>query len=152
MNLSFERKPPPEPAPRPGCQNRPWRNAPTHGPAQDMLEVSLGRACACNWYAATRTIAATITRGLLAVGDTGSALPENEPERERQPATLDIEFWRGLIDHGSNGSGRDGSTLPPCRPCISICVPPIWCFRKRASTRCASRAAERKHRPAPAST
>ncbi len=108
MNLSFERKPPPEPAVRPGAKPA----ATPRGQAQDMLEVALGRALRLQLVRRHEENRSTITRGLLAVGDTGAALPEKNMNVVVNLPRLDIGFWRALLDNGSDGAGREGALLP----------------------------------------
>lgn len=109
MNFSFERKPPPEPASRAGAR----APATTRPPAQDMLDLAIGRSLRLQLVRRHEDQRATITRGLLAVGDSGAVLPEKNLNVVANLPRLDIEFWRGLLADRGNGSGNDVPTLPP---------------------------------------
>ncbi len=122
MNLTFERKPPPEPAARPGARpaaavrTPPARDA---GPAsvaapplpQDMLDIALGRNVRLQLVRRHEKDRAVITRGLVAIGDTGASLPERNLNLAINLPRIDTDFWRGLMD--DKGNARNASALPP---------------------------------------
>jgi uncharacterized protein (TIGR02099 family) len=117
VNLTFERKPPPEPAARPGARpaaasrTAPAREgATTPVPSQDMLDIALGRSVRLQLVRRHEKDRAIITRGLLAIGETSASLPERNLSVAINLPRIDTDFWRGLID--DKGNGRDGSSLP----------------------------------------
>lgn len=113
MNLTFERKPPPEPAVRAGARPPAVSRAPTPAAPQDMLDVTLGRALRLQLVRRHDKDRAVVTRGLLAVGDTGVALPERNLSVVANLPRIDIDFWRGLLDDKANGTGREGALQAP---------------------------------------
>ena len=112
MNLSFERKPPPEPAPRAAAKTAVAR-APTLGPAQDMLDLTLGRVLRLQLVRRHQNDRASITRGLLAVGDGNAVLPERNMNVAVNLERADLDFWRGILEARANGASREASLLPP---------------------------------------
>ncbi|MFA4969220.1 MAG: YhdP family protein [Sulfuritalea sp.] len=123
LAFSFERKPPPEPAIRPGAKTTVARapaardTAPgaaggiTSGPVQDMLELSLGRALRFHVVRRHDSTPPAITRGLLAVGDVSATLPERNLLVAVNLPRINADFWRKLLQ--SNGAAQGESVLPP---------------------------------------
>jgi uncharacterized protein (TIGR02099 family) len=127
LAFSFERKPPPDVALRTG--SRPGaaaarapsarETAPgsaagmTPGPAQTMLDISLGRAMRLQLVRRHDVSPPAITRGLLAVGDVDASLPERNVLVAMNLPRIDADFWRGLVARQADGNGRDPSPLPP---------------------------------------
>jgi uncharacterized protein (TIGR02099 family) len=127
MALSFERKPPPDPAPRSGP--RPGAGAVvrapsardtapgsaggiTPGPAMDMLDVSLGRALRLQLVRRTDSGTPSIVRGLLAVGEVGTGMPERNMMVSINLPSIDADFWRGLLATQGSSNGQGESALP----------------------------------------
>ncbi|KAF0164036.1 MAG: hypothetical protein FD157_2401 [Rhodocyclaceae bacterium] len=116
LAFSFERKPPPEVAPRAGA--RPGGavvRAPTPanpGPTQDMLDISLGRAMRFHVVRRHDSSPPAITRGLLAVGDVSATLPERNLLVAVNLPRINADFWRKLLNQG-NGTAQGESVLPP---------------------------------------
>ena len=112
MNLSFERKPPPEPATRPGAKAAAVPRAPTSGPPQDMLDIALGRSLRAQLVRRHENGKVGITRGVLAVGDGGAILPDRNLNVTVNLARVDTDFWRAILEAKANGAGRETSPLP----------------------------------------
>jgi uncharacterized protein YhdP len=162
MNLTFERKPPPEPATRPGARPGAAARAAAReaGPAsaagaaplpQDMLDVALGRNVRLQLVRRHEKDRAVVTRGLLAIGETGASLPERNLNVAINLPRIDTDFWRGLIDD----KGNVRNATPRCRPCpasSSTCAPARPSPRRRASMMSALTAAGPKAPPHPLRT
>ena len=125
LAFSFERKPPPDATPRTGAKAgatakaaassavaRPPSSA-SPGAAQDMLDISLGRALRFQLVRRHDVTPAVITRGLLAIGDVSAVLPERNLAVAVNLPGINADFWRGLLAKQTNGSDRSESALPP---------------------------------------
>jgi uncharacterized protein YhdP len=112
MNLSFERKPPPEPATRPGARAAVPR-APTSGPPQDMLDIALGRSLRAQLVRRHENGRASITRGVLAVGEGSAVLPDKNLNVAVNLARVDTDFWRAILEGKADSADRETSRLPP---------------------------------------
>jgi uncharacterized protein YhdP len=148
MNLTFERKPPPEPPPDPVPGRVRQRARHRHGKAgtapvpaacpasaQDMLDIAFGRSVRLQLVRRHEKDRAIVTRGLVAIGETGASLPERNLNVAINLPRIDTDFWRGLID--DKGNGRDGPRCRPCPASSSTCAPARPSPRKRASMMCA---------------
>ena len=130
MAFSFERKPPPDTAARAGSRagsngsmagNRggagkaPALGARQAAPsvAQDMLDISLGRALRFQLVRRHDVSPPVITRGLLAVGDVSATLPERNLLIVANLPRINADFWRSLLLSQGNAGGQGGSALPP---------------------------------------
>jgi hypothetical protein len=142
MNLSFERKPPPEPGATSRCQAGPWRvrrrAPPRLGPLpRRTCSTSLGRSLRLQLVRRHENDRASITRGLLA-----SARPAppagTEPERGVNLPRIDTRFLARPDRWQATATGRDGSSLPAL-PAVQfdLRAAEAMCCRKRAFMRCA---------------
>ena len=136
LAFSLERKPPPtEPAARAGARSvgaakataaSPVTRPPsakdaapgpaagtTSGVAQDMLDISLGRALRFQLVRRHDVSPPVITRGLLAIGDVSAALPERNLAVAVNLPSINADFWRGLLAKQTNGNDKGESALPP---------------------------------------
>jgi len=125
LAFSFERKPPPEVAPRAGARTggaaarapSARETAPgaagsiTPGIAQDMLDLSLGRALRLHLVRRHDSSPPAVTRGLLAVGDVSATPPERNLLVAVNLPRINADFWRKLLQ--GNGAAQGESTLPP---------------------------------------
>lgn len=117
MAFSLERKPPPEPMPsRPAgtrTADTTVARAPVPAtPAQDILDISLGRALRFQLVRRHDANHAVITRGLLAVGEVGAGLPERNLNVAVNLPRINLDFWRKLVAGQGNGGARDEPSLP----------------------------------------
>ena len=116
LAFTFERKPPPDAAPtRAGTAKAGVARTPASSPpvaAQDMLDISLGRALRFQLVRRHDANPAVITRGLLAVGDVSASLPERNLSVAVNLPRVNLDFWRGLVAGQGNGSARDESSFP----------------------------------------
>ena len=106
LAFSFERKPPPDPAP-----HRAGSAAAAPGAAQDMIDVGIGRALRLQVVRRHDSSPPTITRGLLAIGETGAAMPERNLLLAINLPRIDADFWRKLL--AGEGNDKRASALPP---------------------------------------
>ena len=136
LAFSLERKPPPpEPTVRAGPRAGGAAKAPaapatarapsakdaapgggagtTPGVAQDMLDISLGRALRFQLVRRHDVSPPVITRGLLAIGDVGTTLPERNLAVAVNLPGINADFWRGLLAKQANGNDKGESALPP---------------------------------------
>ena len=138
MAFSFERKLPPDAAERNGTRvvrsailgdgNAIETNAgtrggaaktaitrtPAPGAAQDMFDISLGRAL--RFQLVRRHDDANpsvITRGVLAVGDVSASLPERNLIVAVNLPRINADFWRSLLVSRGSGSVQGEPALPP---------------------------------------
>ena len=131
MAFSVERKPPPDAASRSGVRAGGAVKAPTPpavprpspatdtaagvaaGVAQDMLDISLGRAVRFQLVRRHDVTPPAITRGLLAIGDVSATLPERNLAVAVNLPSINADFWRGLLAKQVNGNDKRESALPP---------------------------------------
>ena len=128
LPFSFERKAPPEPAvraapPRPAggaVRATSARDAAlgsaagmTPAPAQDMLDISLGRALRFQVVRRNDVNPPVITRGLLAVGEVNASLPERNLLVAVNLPEINVDFWRSLSNGAGSGNGQGELGLPP---------------------------------------
>ena len=107
LAFSFERKPPPDPAPR-----RSGTTAATApGAAQDMIDVGIGRALRLQVVRRHDSSPPTITRGLLAIGEVAANMPERNLLLAVNLPRINADFWRKLL--AGEGNGKSASSLPP---------------------------------------
>lgn len=112
LAFSFERKPPPEPAPRAAPRPGAVVRAPTPGPVQDMLDISLGRNVRAQLVRRHSGDMPAITRGLVAIGDVGIALPERNLAVTVNLPRINADFWRKLLADKANGTAADAARSP----------------------------------------
>ena len=125
MAFSFERKPPPDAASRSGARagggaakaaaTSAVARPPTiagPAPAQDMLDISLGRALRLQLVRRHDVEPPVIARGLLAIGDVSAALPERSLAVAVNLPGINADFWRGLLVKQTNGGDTSESVLP----------------------------------------
>ncbi len=124
MPFSFERKAAPEPAARPAARPAAVSRAPTFkdngltpaagapGPTQDLLELNLARALRVQLVRRHDSNPPAIVRGVVAIGDTGSGLPDRNLLVAINLPRIDADFWRRLLAAPKNGNGASESTLP----------------------------------------
>jgi uncharacterized protein (TIGR02099 family) len=112
MAFSFERKPPPEIAARPGAKAAVSR-APTIAVSQDMLDIRLGHAARLQLVRRHDSNPSVITRGVLAVGDVNAGMPERNLAVAVNLPRINADFWRGLLVNQGDGNGQGESVLPP---------------------------------------
>ena len=124
LAFSFERKPPPDAAKRTvatietgprgvAAAVTPTPTFPSLGAAQDMLDVSLGRALRFQLVRRHDVDPPVITRGLLAVGDVGASLPERNLLIAVNLPRINADFWRKLLQSQGDGTNQGESVLPP---------------------------------------
>ena len=133
LAFSFERKPPPDTTARTGTRagaanetNAGARGAVakapttaaaarpvTPGAAQDMFDISLGRALRFQIVRRHDVNPPVITRGLLAVGDVSTGLPERSLVVAVNLPRINADFWRSLLVSQGNGSAQSESAHPP---------------------------------------
>jgi len=132
LAFSLERKPPPDATARAGAGKtataaatataRPASardTAPgsaggiTPGAAQDLLDISLGRALRLQLVRRHDSSPPVITRGLLEVGDVGASMPERGLTVAVNLPRINADFWRSMLVNQRNGNGQGGSVLPP---------------------------------------
>ncbi len=107
LAFSFERKPPPDLAPR-----RPGSAAATApGVVQDMIDIGIGRALRLQVVRRHDSSPPTITRGLLAIGETGAGMPERNLLLAVNLPRFNADFWRKLL--AGEDKGQSASSLPP---------------------------------------
>ncbi|MCX7156091.1 MAG: YhdP family protein [Rhodocyclales bacterium] len=125
LAFSFERKPPPDAAPRNGARaGAAVARAPsardtapgsaggiTPAAAQDMIDISLGRALRFNLVRRHDSSPPAIMRGLLAVGDVSATSPERSLLVAVNLPRINADFWRKLLQ--GNGTAQGESMLPP---------------------------------------
>jgi uncharacterized protein YhdP len=134
LAFSFERKPPTEAATRNGTKagtgNEPTAGtrgaaakvaasavarAPTivnSGAAQDMLDISLGHALRFQLVRRHNVSPPVITRGLLAVGDVGTSLSENNLTVAVNLPRINVDVWRRILVSQAGGSDQNEAVLP----------------------------------------
>ncbi|MDP2823530.1 MAG: YhdP family protein [Sulfuritalea sp.] len=114
LAFSFERKPPPEAsvrnATRVGAGGTATKAATA---AQDMLDISLGRALRLQLVRRHDVTPPAIARGLLTVGEAAANLPERNLMLAVNLPRVDADFWRSLLAKQSAGNGQNESLLPP---------------------------------------
>jgi len=117
MAFSFERKPPPDTGLRTGAKAvAAVSRAPTSvhpGAAQDMIDLSLGRALRFQLIRRRDSTPPVITRGLLAIGDISAGMPERGVMLAVNLPRVNADFWRGLVASPGSGNGQGESVLPP---------------------------------------
>jgi len=117
LAFSFERKPPPDTGLRPGAKAlAAVSRAPTSanpGAAQDMIDLSLGRALRFQLIRRRDSTPPVITRGLLAIGDSSAGMPERGVMLAVNLPRVNADFWRGLVASPGSGNGQGESVLPP---------------------------------------
>ncbi len=127
LAFSLERKPPPaEPTTRAGVRASGTTKAAaasaaarapsagmTPGVAQDMLDISLGRALRFQLVRRHDVSPPVVTRGLLAIGDVGTTLPERTMAVAVNLPSINADFWRGLLAKQASGNDKGESALPP---------------------------------------
>ena len=134
LAFSLERKPPPDSAVRGGARTElPQEAAPAArgatkaatavsrapsardtapGAAQDMLDVSLGRALRFQLVRRHDASPPVVTRGLLAVGEVSPSMPERSLAVAVNLPRINVDFWRRVLAKQLNGNGRDESAQP----------------------------------------
>ena len=112
MAFSFERKQPPDAAVRSGGKVGARDTATKAATAQDMIDLSLGRALRFQLVRRRDSTPAVITRGLLAIGDVSASMPERSVMLAVNLPRVNADFWRGLVISPSNGNGQGESVLP----------------------------------------
>ncbi|MDP1733165.1 MAG: YhdP family protein [Sulfuritalea sp.] len=112
MAFNFERKPPPDAAARTGGKLGARDTATKAAAAQDMIDLSLGRALRFQLVRRRDSTPPVITRGLLAVGDVSASMPERSVLLAVNLPRVNADFWRGLVAGPSNGNGQGESVLP----------------------------------------
>ncbi len=134
LAFSFERKPPPDAAPRTGARAdgavetgarggaakagtaAAVARTPTPanpGAAPDMLDISLGRALRFQLVRRHDSSPPVITRGLLAVGDVSASLPERNLLVAVNLPRINADFWRKLLLNQDSATDKSQSLLPP---------------------------------------
>ena len=110
LAFSFERKPPPDAAVRPGARaaaagtRTPAPENP--GAAQDMFDISLGRALRFQLVRRHDSNPPVIVRGLLAVGEVSAGMPERSLMLAVNLPRINADFWRGLLPKQPAGSDQ----------------------------------------------
>ncbi|MCM2287465.1 MAG: TIGR02099 family protein [Sulfuritalea sp.] len=107
LAFSFERKPPPDLAPRRAGAAA----GTTSGAAQDMIDVGIGRALRLQVVRRHDSSPPTIMRGLLAIGESGAAMPERNLLLAVNLPRINVDFWRKLL--AGDDKGQSASRLPP---------------------------------------
>ncbi len=136
LAFSFERKPPTDAAARSGTKGgannetvagarsgaakaaaaTAVSRAPTianPGLAQDMLDISLGRAVRFQLVRRHDVSPPVITRGLLAVGDVSAGMVDRNLMVAVNLSRINADFWRSLLAKQPNGSDQGEALLPP---------------------------------------
>ena len=116
MAFSFERKPPPDATARAGAGKAATAATaqPTApGAAQDLLDISLGRASRLQLVRRHDSSPPVITRGLLEVGDVNAGMPERGLTVAVNLPRINADFWRSLLVNQRSGNGQGESVLPP---------------------------------------
>ncbi len=116
LPFSFERKPPPEPArpasrivSAPRAATPAAASPPIPTAAQDMLDLSLGRALHVQLVRRHDVSPPRVTRGLVAIGDVNLPLPERQLTVAVNLPRIDVDFWRGLSAKPPAAGDRDES-------------------------------------------
>ena len=78
-----------------------------------MLDLTLGRVLRLQLVRRHQNDRASITRGLLAVGDGNAVLPERNMNVAVNLERADLDFWPGILEARANGASREASVLPP---------------------------------------
>lgn len=127
MPFSFERKLLPDAAARDGkkedAAHTDTRNAPAKalaaaspssvpGPAQDMLDVSIGNAWRMHVVRRLDGDQPVITRGVVEMGDVNPGLPERGLLIVVDLPRIDIEAWRNFWPKQSSAGAQGGPLLP----------------------------------------
>ncbi|MCX7150390.1 MAG: YhdP family protein, partial [Rhodocyclales bacterium] len=112
LAFSFERKPPPDTTTRAGTRVGARDTAARPATAQDMLDISLGRALRFQLVRRHDVNPPVITRGLFAIGDVSASLPERNLMVAVNLPRINADFWRGLLVRQANGGDQKESVLP----------------------------------------
>jgi uncharacterized protein (TIGR02099 family) len=113
LAFSFERKPPPETPARGAARVGAGATATKATAAQDLIDISLGRALRLQLVRRHDVTPAAITRGLLTVGESAAAMPERSLMLAVNLPRINADFWNGLLAKPANGNGQSESLLPP---------------------------------------
>ncbi|NJD35114.1 MAG: AsmA family protein [Betaproteobacteria bacterium] len=84
----------------------------TPGPAQDMLDVSIGRAWRLQLMRRYDTTSPVITRGVVAMGNINRDMPERGLLVAVDLPRIDVDAWRRFWPNQGNGNDQVGSVLP----------------------------------------
>ena len=112
LAFSFERKPPPDAATRTATKVGARDTATKPAVAQDMLDLSLGRALRMQLVRRHDASPPAITRGVLAIGDVSAAMPERSVMIAANLPRINADFWRGILAGARGGNGQTESALP----------------------------------------
>ena len=112
LAFSFERKPPTGTATPTGTKAVTREAATRANAAQDMLDISLGRALRFQLVRRHDSEPPAITRGMLAVGDVSAGLPERNLVVAVNLPRINADFWRSLWVNQGSDSGQSAATLP----------------------------------------
>jgi len=112
LAFSFERKPPPDTTARTGTRVGVRDTAAKPAAAQDMLDISLGRALRFQLVRRHDVNPPVITRGLLAIGDASASLPDRNLMVAVNLPRINADFWRNLLAKQTDGGEQKESALP----------------------------------------